>query len=227
MRFKVGDRVMATNDLTLAKKGDTGTIVKVAGSGDLIINWDRVVGRLKIYGIPYGHGEYVISDDNKRKLKNITTSTTYELHIMCKDGVMTNCVYKENGKIVNKSSTRRNVKEDKFDFKEAVKNCIERIGLGETDKNNPLVNDLHSENLVGKRFKKGQRVRVLNTEKHTHGKYKNLDLYIGESGCFRDDGEFKTNNYVSQIEFDNPILNKIDKRNGTLQWNWSEVELID
>lgn len=57
--------------------------------------------------------------------------------------------------------------------------------------------------------------------------YTNLDLYIGESGYFRCDGKFEMNTYVSDIKFDNPILNKIDERNGTLRWNWSEVELID
>ena len=49
--------------------------------------------------------------------------------IQQEDGITTNCVYKENGKIVNRSSTRRNVKEDEFDFKEAVKNCVERVEL--------------------------------------------------------------------------------------------------
>lgn len=231
MRFKVGDRVMATDDLILAKKGDTGTVARVFGSSDLIINWDREVGKLAVsdvYDVPCGHGEYVISDDNKRKLKNITSSTTYELHIMCKDEITTNCVYKENGKIVNRSSTRRNVKEDKFDFKEAVNNCIERVGFEGIEESSPSVIGLCNKNLVGKRFKTGQRVRIINTKKHNNLKsYSNLDLYIGEIGHFECDGEFEMNNYVSSIKFDNPILNKIDERNGTLQWNWSEVELID
>ena len=230
MNFKVGDRVVATDHMCLAKKGDTGTIAEIRLSGDLIVNWDRVVGilgsELDYLGIPHGHGEYVISRDNKRKLKKINESETYELHIICKDGITTNCVYKEDGKIVKRSSTRRNVREDDFDFKEAVKNCVERVGLSSEicEENTKTSVD---GTLIGKSFKSGQKVRILNTDKHTKETYKNLELYVGQTGHFVHSGEFKENNYVSIINFDNPIMNKIDEKNGCLQWNYSEVILID
>ena len=225
MSFKVGDRVIAVEDLTFAKRGNVGTIMGFKELDNyFIVKWDKKVNGFSEpkFNIPFGYGEYVASHDIN------LYPTTYELHIMCKDGITTNCVYKENGKIVNKSSTRRNVKEDEFDFKEAVKNCIKRVGLEETDESSPSVFSLCNKNLVGKRFKAGQRVRIINTKKHNDIKsYTNLDLYIGESGYFECGGEFGMNNYVGSIKFDNPILNKIDVRNGTLRWNWSEVELID
>ena len=224
MRFKVGDRVIAVEDLTFAKKGNVGTIMGFKKLDNyFIVKWDKNVNGFSEpeLNIPFGYGEYVSSH-------NISPYSTYELHIMCKDGITTNCVYKENGKIVNKSSTKRNVKEDEFNFKEAVKNCIKRIGLEGTDESRLSVIGLCNKNLVGKRFKAGQRVKILNIKKHDDMKsYNNLDLYIGESGYFECDGEFGMNNYVSSIKFDNPILNKIDERNGTLLWNWSEVKLID
>lgn len=220
MSFKVGDRVMAMKDLTFAKKGNIGTIMGCKEFNHyFVVKWDKNVNDFSEpkFNIPFGHGEYVESHDIG------LYSTTYELHIMCKDGITTNCVYKENGKIVNSSSTRRNVKEDEFDFKEAVKNCIERVGLNKVDKN------ISFNNLIEKDFKEGQKVRILNTKKHEEIKkeYTNLDLYIDEIGCFRHGGKFTENGYVSDIKFDNPILNKIDERNGTLRWHWSEVELID
>lgn len=226
MKFKVGDRIKAVDDLMFAKKGDTGTIIFIYSyNNQIAICWDRNCGGWATasnvpFKIPYGRGEYVHEQDIE--LYNVPT---YELHIMCKDEVTTNCIYKENGKIVNRSSTRRNVKEDEFDFKEAVKNCIERVGLS---KDNDEAVEKIDDSLVGKKFKTGQRVRVLNTEMHHYKEnYANLDLYIGETGHFKENGEFKEDNYVSSIEFDNPILNKIDNKNGYLCWNWSEVELID
>ena len=220
MSFKVGDRVVAVEDLTFAKRGNIGTIMGFKELDNyFIVKWDKKVNGFSEpkFNIPFGYGEYVVSHDIN------LYPTTYELHIMCKDGITTNCVYKENGKIVNKSSTRRNVKEDEFDFKEAVKNCVERVGLNKVDKN------ISSSNLIGKEFKEGQKVRILNTKKHEEIKkeYTNLDLYIDEIGYFRYGGKFTKEGYVSSIEFDNPILNKIDKKNGRLRWNYSEVELID
>lgn len=146
MSFKVGDRVMAVENLTFAKKGNIGTIMGKEFNNYFVVKWDKHVNGFSEpkFNIPFGHGEYVGSHDIS------PYSTTYELHIMCKDGITTNCVYKENGKIVNKSSTRRNVKEDEFDFKEAVKNCIERVGLKEADENSPSVIELCNKNLVGK-----------------------------------------------------------------------------
>ena len=220
MSFKVGDRVIAVKNLTFAKKGNIGTIMGCKEFNYyFVVKWDKNVNGFSEpkFNIPFGHGEYVESHDI------CLYSTIYELHIMCKDGITTNCVYKENGKIVNRSSTRRNVKEDEFDFKEAVKNCVERVGLNKVDKN------ISFNNLIEKDFKEGQKVRILNTKKHEEIKkgYTNLDLYIDEIGCFRHGGKFTENGYVSDIKFDNPILNKIDERNGTLRWHWSEVELID
>lgn len=136
MSFKVGDRVIAVEDLTFAKKGNVGTIMGFEELDNyFIVKWDKKVNGFSKpkFNIPFGYGEYVVGHDINHY------SATYELHIICKDGITTNCVYKENGKIVNRSSTRRNVKEDEFDFKEAVKNCVERVGLNKVDKIFPLV----------------------------------------------------------------------------------------
>ena len=225
MGFKVGDRVRAVENLFFAKKGYVGTVMSLPDEDNQIaIYWDKNCNGWgdeleDSFKIPEGHGEWVYEQYIELYI------STYELHIICKDGITTNCVYKENGKIINRSSTRRNIMLDEFDFKEAVKNCVERVGINKGD--NEAVENIDS-NLIGKKFESGQRVRVINTDMHKlKDNYSNLDLYIGEIGHFKTSGEFKENTYVSSIDFDNPILNKIDKKNGCLCWNWSEVELID
>lgn len=140
-------------------------------------------------------------------ISNTNNNDKYELHITS-DGTTTNCVYKLNGEIVNKSNAKLNPI-DKFDFKEGVSLCIDRV---------------LKDNII----KKGTKFRVLNTDKHNDGDYICLDAYIGKIGTFNSDSDLNNvHKLLMDGTFEKEYINAIDKENGKLFWHQSEVEILE
>lgn len=153
----------------------------------------------------------------------------YELHIIS-DGITTNCVYKEDGKLVSRSNTKLHPK-DEFDFGIGVKIAIGKCFLGVDNKKSDEVKKQRptkGKELIGVEIEKGQKFRVINVEPH-RTKIVNtvcLDEYIGKIGEFKYDFTFHENGYDSSATYEKDYMNAIDKENGRLCWRWDEVELI-
>lgn len=223
MKLKVGDRIAATGKTFFdTKAGDEGTVVVVDfNEGNVIINWDNNVNGWddSIYDIKNGHGEY-IGEAKCNMIELLNTLHNHKLIITCEDGKHTNAKYYIDNKLVSESSTSRYEKYDDFDFKTAVRNCIDRMDF--TDKT-----VTKGRGLIGRTIKKGQRVRIINVEPHRKDRYICLDEYIGKEGIVNYDYTIKERGFLFSVTFDKKYMNAIDTENGCLCWRWDEIELID
>lgn len=223
MKLKVGDRVMATGKSWFnTKKGNKGTVVDIHEK-TVIINWDNNIGGWSDddYKIEKGHGAF-IGATMAGNIKKISNTPKRKLIIECTDNKNTVARYFVDNVLVSKSKTSRNEKYDDFDFKVAVNNCIDRIDLSDKI--------TKGKGLIGKKIKKGQRVRVINVDPHRErekDKYVCLDEYIGKEGVVSEGVSITERLFVISITFDKEYINAIDKENGYLYWRWDEIELID
>lgn len=151
----------------------------------------------------------------------------YELHIIS-DGITTNCVYKEDGKLVSRSNTKLHPK-DGFDFGIGVKIAIGKCFLEVDNKKSDEVKKQRptkGKELIGVEVEKGQKFRVINVEPHRTTEKVCLDEYIGKIGKFNNNFTFHENGYDSSATYEKDYMNAIDKENCRLCWRWDEVELI-
>lgn len=203
MKFKVDDRVEAMDDMYFAKKDPKERSLRISVKLENI-EWDENVGDDTI-----GNIEHVRESSEDRRLRLIEDPKSYELHIICKDGVTTNCVYKEDNKIVNKSSTKRNIQYDEFDFKTAVQNCVNRVF------------DKESTSKVNKNLT-GKRVMVKSVPDNQI--ILCADDYIGKCGV-----TMKTANepdtYI--INFDIEYMNIVDATNHFVGFTSDNLVVID
>ena len=234
--LKIGDRIKALSNTFLKTKNICGTVVSTVvdanKENDTIgVKWDKDVGgwNKRYLGITNNNGEYIglghaINKYNLIVLKNNTNKINkYDLHITCQDGVRTTATYLIDGKIVSTSTTKRNIKEDDFDFETEVYNCIDNLEF------NPKPRPRKGKELIGQQIKAGQRVRIINVEPHNDDKtdYVCLNEYIGKIGQFKYSFIFHEDFFDGSINFDKEYMNAIDIENGYLCWRWDEVELLD
>ena len=234
--LKVGDRIKALSNTFFQTKNICGTVVNTAvdanKENDTIgVKWDKDVGgwNERYLEITNNNGERIDSEHAINKynlivLKNNTNKINkYDLHITCQDGVHTTATYLIDGKIVSTSTTKRNIKEDDFDFEVEVYNCIDNLEF------NPKPRPRKGKELIGQQIKAGQRVRIINVEPHSDkGDYVCLDEYIGQTGKVKYSFTFCNDSFFElSIDFDKEYMNAIDRENGYLCWRWDEVELLD
>lgn len=189
---------------------------------EIVVNWDDNVGgwHNERYNIEDGHGEYVYMNgcDNIKKIKKVFDN--YKLVITCEDEKHTNAKYYINNKLVSESKTSCNEKYDDFNFKTAVDNCVDRMDF--TDKT-----ATKGRGLIGRKIKKGQRIRIINVEPHRKDEYVCLNEYVGKEGIVNYDYTVKERGFLFSVTFDKEYMNAIDRENGCLRWRWDEIELID
>lgn len=127
MKFKVGDKVKAKNNISAKEYYDVvGTIIEID-------NRKCVNGNIRV---SYDNGDKLWCYSETAKL--IDSKNDYELHITT-NGRHTYAVKKQNGKVVARAEAKCH-EDDEFDFNVGVNLCLERLGMKneEVKENNAL-----------------------------------------------------------------------------------------
>lgn len=173
MKYKVGDRVRIVSKKDNSYWNPSGMMDKWLGKTVTI----RVV-RSGYYRLAEDGGEWCWYEDMIAGL----ALATYELHITCNDGVTTNAVYKENGKIVKRAKAVC-APSDEFSFGEGARLAFNRAVYG-TDYC-PSEVALKAEDKPTPKYKVGDKVRVVdNTCSHGYpvGEILTLDRQVVRLG---------------------------------------------
>lgn len=230
--FKIGDIICGvkgngyffTNEkMIMAKIIDAYNFKGVDKINVLVLNHtDKARIGERYYRLNNSKKEFKLCEEKQKK---------YELHIVS-DGITTNCVYKEDGKLVSRSNTKLHPK-DEFDFGIGAKIAIGRCFLEVDNKKSDEVKKQRptkGKELIGVEVENGQKFRVINVEPHRITERITekvcLDEYIGKIGKFNNNFIFHENGYDSSATYEKDYMNAIDKENGRLRWRWDEVELI-